>query len=166
MKKLNYNECVKKGTMLYLNIENSKEELVKLTLEVCEIKNGGDCSKRYTVGQFAKDIGMNGKSLHKWVREYLKVTSKLGNVKRKFKDTAIIQRVMKKVKDDTDFDTVQRLYVEEAKRSFEDRMIIRYVEDLRRIVGFCQQYDLKQLNKSDVDNLKKLNIKLSSILGK
>lgn len=52
-------------------------DIVKIALEVCDIKRGGCAHHLYTIRDFAKDIGMNSKTLQNWVSAYRNVVPKL-----------------------------------------------------------------------------------------
>ena len=61
--KKTYEEYVRRGKALYKQHKIAKEQIVQLTLEVCDIRLGGNAKGRYTLTQYAHDIGMKRKTL-------------------------------------------------------------------------------------------------------
>lgn len=74
-----YNDCVKRAKELLTQIECHQVEIAYMASIVCEIKHGGrQTSKEYNLTKFAKDIGMNRKTLSGWVLIYKNIIKKIG----------------------------------------------------------------------------------------
>jgi hypothetical protein len=95
-----YEHYVKMGKSLLEEVQSKQALVAFYATQVCEIKRGGGSEKRYTITQYAKDIGMNPMLLTKWVLVYNKVIVKVGieaqNVTKK--DWAVASSVDKFIK--------------------------------------------------------------------
>jgi tyrosine-protein phosphatase YwqE len=74
-----YIDYVKRAKELLTQIECHQVEIAYLATIVCEIKHGGrQTSKEYNLTKFAKDIGVNRKTLSGWVLIYKNIIKKIG----------------------------------------------------------------------------------------
>ena len=82
-----YLEKVTEAKVLLGHLRNTNEyrmRIAGLAVEACEIVLGGHKGKdRYTLVQFAKDIGMNHSTLHDWVRVKTLIYDKITEKQRK-----------------------------------------------------------------------------------
>ena len=151
-----YDKYVRQGIELYSRYKTAKEEIVLLTLKVCDIRYGGGSKDRYTLVRFASDIGMNRKTLSSWVNEYKVVTSKLDTTKRSDKDSVIVKRIMTNLNKDSSAREVQTLYNKEMKYSREDRTLKMYNERLHAILDFLRSHSLRYLDEDVLNETKDL----------
>jgi len=72
-----YNYYVDLGKGLINKIEGHQVLIAGYAVAVCDIRHGGKSSGYYTLTNYAKDIGMNKKTLQNWVQAYRNVVIKL-----------------------------------------------------------------------------------------
>jgi hypothetical protein len=75
---VDYNELVREARGHLGKIEFHKSMVAKLALSACTIKHGGKSTGFYTLTDFAKDIGMNFKTLSNWVQIQRDVLDRVG----------------------------------------------------------------------------------------
>lgn len=69
--RMSFETAVKQAKELLENKNKYIEDIVKLVLENCEIKRGGnryDDKKKPTLAEFAREAGIPSSTLEKWVR--------------------------------------------------------------------------------------------------
>lgn len=75
---LAYEHYVKIGKSLLEEVQSKHALVAFYATKVCEIKVGGGQKNRYTISQYARDIGMQPAVLGKWVATYNRVIVKVG----------------------------------------------------------------------------------------
>lgn len=76
--KMKYEDYVKRAKFLIETIQCYQAEVAYIATKVCEIKHGGRTSvKTYTLSKFAKDVGINVKTISGWVSIYKNVIQKM-----------------------------------------------------------------------------------------
>ena len=58
-------------------IELYQAKIAKIAIKVCTIRHGGISDKYYTLSDFARDTGINRKTLSQWVRIYEHILKKI-----------------------------------------------------------------------------------------
>ena len=74
-----YDECVEIGKQIVNSVNDKQMRICELAMEVCTIRHGGRSDKFYTMKDFAKDIGLNNKTLNQWMLIYRNVVLKLSD---------------------------------------------------------------------------------------
>lgn len=77
MRKEDYLKIVKRCKFLVESIECYQLEIAYHAFNVCDIKHGGKSAGLYTITRFAKDIGLNKKTVSMWVNIYKNIILKL-----------------------------------------------------------------------------------------
>lgn len=100
-----WKECVTEGKILLTTSAEIRMKIVLLAEKCCTIHHGGrSFETRFTVHRFAEEIGMNGNTLHEWIRLKRNV---LDNLDQKEKDVVkttdlwMIDRQLKGVRRNT-----------------------------------------------------------------
>ena len=158
---LKYKELVKKAKKLLKLRNELKYEIAKISLDVCDITPNGKVGIHgYTATQFAKDIGVNSNTLHRWRREYCLVVSKIGDKKPNRK---AMEETLKKVGKNTDSKDVKDIYQKEMSKlsSKEDYLLADIVKRLKNI-DFSINHNLV-LNKVNQEYLKDALIVVNKI---
>jgi len=80
-----YFDFVEKGKVLVLKLKDIEEfkncyqaKIAKYAISVCEICHGGISTNKYTIKDYALDIGLNPKTVQGWVQVYRNVLCKIG----------------------------------------------------------------------------------------
>lgn len=73
-----YNSLVDEGKKLVGSIRSHQVKLAHLATQVCTIRHGGISNAFYTIKDFAKDIGINPKTLQDYVAIYRNVIKIVG----------------------------------------------------------------------------------------
>ncbi|MEE8150623.1 MAG: hypothetical protein V3T43_02765 [Nitrosomonadaceae bacterium] len=80
--------CVAKAKKYLASIDELKQkigvyqaDIAEMALEICTIRHGGISNDIYTIKDYAKDIGMNFKTLQNWVSAYRNVVPIVGRDK-------------------------------------------------------------------------------------
>jgi hypothetical protein len=68
---------VNRAKKLLREIETHQAEIAKLALQVCTIRHGGRSNGFYTITDFARDIGIERKTLSHWVSIYRDILSRI-----------------------------------------------------------------------------------------
>jgi hypothetical protein len=77
--KIDYKDYVSRARFLIETIECYQAEIAYIATQVCKITHGGrHSSESYTISKFAKDIGVNRKTLSGWISIYRNVLLKVG----------------------------------------------------------------------------------------
>lgn len=160
---MEYQEYVEKGKACLAKIENYQMQICSYAMEVCEIRHGGRSDKLYTIGKYAKDIGMNAKTLQNWLLTYRNVILKLTPEQRKncvWQNASKVESLLKESqtlnnaaegkrgrktgwKKDVDPKQVQSLYkkFEDNGKPFENEFI-NMVQSIKFYRGLLMKRDL------------------------
>lgn len=77
--KKTYAEYVRLGRKMLATVQVHQVYIAFFATEVCQISHGGAVGRKlYTLKDYARDIGMNNKTLSEWVNTYRVVIQKLG----------------------------------------------------------------------------------------
>lgn len=76
--KKTYQDYVNLGRDLLKSVTCYQVHIAYFATQICTIRHGGRSNGYYTLKDYARDIGMNGKTLSEWVIVYKGVISKLG----------------------------------------------------------------------------------------
>lgn len=76
-KLLSYDAYVEMGKELLKRVEVYQARIAFYACRICQIRHGGVSGKYYTLTDYAKDIGVNPKSLQQWTLTYRNVIEKL-----------------------------------------------------------------------------------------
>jgi transposase-like protein len=74
---MDYEKYVELGKELLNKVEDYQLKICKYAMEVCTIRHGGHSKGYYTIKDYARDIGMNTKTLQNWLITYRNVVLKL-----------------------------------------------------------------------------------------
>lgn len=152
-----YKKAVKKAIKLVKAIKDARYEVAKIAISVCDIKTGGGTGKNhYTITSFAKDIGINPNTLHRWRREYLLVISKIGDNKIK---RMALDATLKRVDSKTPPSSVRKIYVSELKKhkTEDDTKLedcLKRVKTIQFLI--CHQFKLDKMNKETLLAIKEI----------
>lgn len=117
-----YNKYIHRAKHLLETIKSYQIEIVKMVLEVCDIRHGGISHDVFTIKRFALDIGMNPKTLQNWVREYknvaLKLTLEEQNNLKSAEDWKKIRQVNKIVDRNAPKEEVRKIFRTDYEPSF------------------------------------------------
>lgn len=100
-------ETLKEIERLEKKIVGYQQKIAMWAVEVCDIRHGGRSNGLYTIKDYARDIGMNAKTLQNWVQIYRNVVMKLDKPRAnwqaasKTNDILRQENVMKNKKDGT-----------------------------------------------------------------
>lgn len=176
MNKTERNKIIKRAKALLQQREETKWEICRLAMEVCDIHRGGHRvakgkKKPYTLYDFADDIGMHGKTLSNWVLNYKRVVLKLEiNTEAippaaKSTFSGAVERTRKRTKPDDSKTKVRKVFDEEySGRTKEARNLDSYVNMTSNLIHFIETANLKKLNKAKIGELKENIATLYDIL--
>lgn len=128
-------EALRKARTLYYKPGQNRFKIAKLAMDVCDRTQGGHSSRKYTVNAFARAVGLNGKTIHEWIRLKETVVDKLG-VKVDVDKLPIqaITAVFRKAKSDMTNLQVRSLLDEEMKRPSDSRKWEKYLLNLNTLI--------------------------------
>jgi len=72
-----YQEYVELGKQVVDQVNDRQMKICSYAIEVCQIRHGGRSDKLYTMKDYARDIGLNNKTLNQWMLVYRNVILKL-----------------------------------------------------------------------------------------
>lgn len=151
---LEYERLVERGSEIVSNMKTAKYDLCELALKVCRIQVGGHVTDKpyYSIKRYAEDIGMNYKSLAKWLEEHRNVVKKLP-IKPKAEDYKVIRQVMKRVNSKNTIAEVREVYNKYKDYSQEDLLLLSNIKYAKTIRNFLQDNKLGLLQEEDLNVL-------------
>lgn len=154
--KLEYENAVKKCIHLMSRANDIHFEIAKTALSVCTIVTGMGGRDVYSLSKFAKDTGINVKTLRNWVRQYKEVVSKLPKNEQVNPDRQAIKDVLKRTKSGSDSETIRREYdkAKKERETPEDRALIEATNRVKN-ASFQVQYQWV-LSSMSQDKLREL----------
>lgn len=101
-----WKECVEEAKILTRNYKEIRFKLVDIALKCCSINRGGRThSEKYSLDKFAKEVGINHKTLSEWVRIKTTIFDQLNEEDKKqiaYEDLAKVDRSLTGVNRRTD----------------------------------------------------------------
>jgi hypothetical protein len=169
-----YLSLVAKGKSLLKTVVCYQATLAAYTLKVCTISHGGRAgSKFYTLTDYAKDLGMNKKTLSEWVSTYKIVIKTVGlnNNNCTMKDWEAANRVMKflgmekrvsnnngrkerGVRSDISADRIKTLFGENYSKRSASSDVKEYIRNTLQIKNKLQEIKLDEIDDVDLIALK------------
>lgn len=173
MKVAERNRIIKRARDLLRHREETKWEICRLALMVCEIQRGGhrvsrEQRKPFTLYDFADEIGMHGKTLSNWVLNYKRVVLKLNIDTEKIPPaekatfSGAVERTRIRTRPEDPVPTIRRVFHEEYQgRTRDSRSLDTYVRMSQNMVHFLKSVNAKKLDKN---KLKSLNTHLKNAI--
>jgi hypothetical protein len=142
-----WKENLERARIILASKNKNQLEIAKLALEVCEVKHGGDNRGEYkfTLKNFAKEAGLNPKTLYQWCLLKRNVYDKLSaenRFKAKFSHLTFINR---RVNSSTPGTSVNAAFKELFESPGIDQVVLRYCSDVSSLLAHLKKPNFKSL---------------------
>lgn len=133
-----WKKCVEEAKLLVTQYKNARFKVAELAMRVCILHHGGRASiQRYTIRQFAKEIGMPEKTLWEWVRMKRNIYDNLDEKQREGLTLSQMKYMDMKLKgverDDKFKPKLLKAYKEMSKKSETTVKMEKYLQHLKSI---------------------------------
>jgi len=148
-------EYVNRAKTFVKKMNYHRMKVAELALEACEIKWGGSNVSGKTLRDFAREIGVHYKTLHRWVCLKRDVKDKLPEGMYREDDFMALQRTENKVRTNTNPEKVTEIYDRESSRSQHQYILaqlIKRVKTGRYFIVHKAEFD--RLGTDELEELK------------
>lgn len=172
---VSYDDYVSMGKELIKRVEVYQARIAFYACKVCQIRHGGRSAKFYTLTDYAKDIGVNPRTLHEWsliyrnvilkldidvdsiTKDVWKVASRVNDniewkIRRENKEDGTPHK-KSKYKSQIDKNTVQRMYDDEKDEPSFISEIRLWTCNARNMKNTIVKRELKLAHRGDLLNL-------------
>ena len=170
----NYAVLVSQGKTVVNNRKNSQRHLADLAMRACTIRYGGRYGNLYTMKQYARDIGVNSKTLSKWIQERrVEITINKNSKSKKKKTLSEIKKITRTLRGDTKigkdgqskYMNFQRIKAAEIRsKSVGNNDLEKNIRKLREVLYSMRSMDSGKFTDKDKKNLKILLKKCNDII--
>lgn len=169
-----YLKLVHQGKTVVNNRTNSQRHLADLAMKACTIRHGGRYGNLYTIKQYARDIGVNSKTLSKWIQERrVEITINKNSKSKKRKTLSEIKKITRALRSDTKIGNdgqakyidFQRIKAAENRTSTnENNNLEKNMRKLREVFYFVKARGSSKFTNKEKKNLKTLLKKCNDII--
>jgi len=150
-----YGECVSKAQKFAFSHRGHRLDIAELCLRACVIKHGGDQrsdqakeSQRNTVTAFAKEIGINHKTLFNWIFVKTGIFDNLPQAHKKWGVNFGTARRAQLLSSKNGKDLIEN-YQELSALSPKRTTLLKRIDELRIVAGFFKKNETIFINTND-----------------
>lgn len=161
-----YDDYVKLGKEIVDQVKDKQIKICALAMKVCTIRHGGRSSGYYTMTDYAKDIGLNNKTLNQWMLIYRNVVMKLSELQREsliWNNASRVENILaecrtidnsidgkkrrKNFKDKIPKERVQKLYNDFTEAKPFENEFINMVQHMKSFKALLEKRDLSIIDE-------------------
>lgn len=159
---IRYRRLVEASRALVLRYKHVRFEIVKLTLEACNIQHGGDRNRKRTIKEFSKEIGLNYAVLTRWVGEYRRTYLRLTEEQQKEADDnyTALHRTHGATTGTTPIGKVRDLFEKNSNYDDRNRTLQGYLRQFNSCLSLIRKHKISELEPEIVEELRRIARKL------
>ncbi len=150
-----WNSYVLRAKKIHKRMTKDRLEIAKLAIEACDIRHGGGAHWKnfegiYTLNKFAHEIGVNYKTLHRWVKIYRLIKTQVPTPEWDESNWSAANRAASRISQKTPRQEVRQVYREEKLKSGEALSLTVMAKRLTTYAAALLSFTVREMGTTEL----------------